>query len=229
MIGSRTNPSNPTANRAQRYRLSHTGSEAVRWTSDGGTVGLGLLPGDAVDSAAFGVSADGSVVVGWGRRFQGEGFQPKLEAFRWTSDTGMVGLGDLTGNLFESFAFDVSGDGSVVVGYGSTYFGTEAFLWTSDGGMKRLWDVLLDQGVNPAANGWSYLEVASGISADGNTIVGWGRHNGNTEAFVAVLGTVPEPSSFVLLALAAPALLRRLQSRRPRCACARCDCFCATN
>jgi probable HAF family extracellular repeat protein len=198
--------------------LSHTGSEAVRWTSDGGTVGLGLLPGDAVDSAAFGVSADGSVVVGWGRRFQGEGFQPKLEAFRWTSDTGMVGLGDLTGNLFESFAFDVSGDGSVVVGYGSTYFGTEAFLWTSDGGMKRLWDVLLDQGVNPAANGWSYLEVASGISADGNTIVGWGRHNGNTEAFVAVIPTiVPEPTAgaIALLSVNSILLLRRRSLWRP--------------
>ena len=100
----------------------------------------------------------------------------------------MVGLGDLPGGLFESFAVDVSGDGSVVVGYGSADFGTEAFLWTSDGGMERLWDVLLAQGVDPAADGWTNLEVASGISADGNTIVGWGTRNGNTEAFVAVIG-----------------------------------------
>jgi probable HAF family extracellular repeat protein len=181
--------------------------QAVRWTSDGGAVGLGVLPGAGVDSAAFGVSADGAVVVGLGR-FQGGGFQPNLEAFRWTSDSGMVGLGDLPGGLFESFAFDVSGDGSVVVGYGDADFGREAFLWTTDGGMERLWDVLLAQGVDPAADGWATLEVASGISADGNTIVGWGMRNGNTEAFVAFVTNVPEPSNLALIAIA-PALLRR--------------------
>jgi hypothetical protein len=63
--------------------------------------------------------------------------------------------------------------------------------------MNRLWDVLLVQGVDPAANGWTKLEAASGISADGNMIVGWGTRNGNTEAFVAV---VPEPSAVAILA-----------------------------
>ncbi|MBA3483694.1 MAG: PEP-CTERM sorting domain-containing protein [Pirellulales bacterium] len=185
--------------------------QAVRWTSDGGAVGLGVLPDGGVDSAAFGVSADGSVVVGWGRSQSG-GFRLNLEAFRWTSDSGMIGLGDLPGGLFESFAYDVSGDGSIVVGYGSSASGTEAFLWTSDGGMKRLWEVLLAQGIDPAADGWTNLTNAEGISADGNTIVGFGTRNGNTEAFVAVIPTiVPEPAAgaLALLGVNGILLLRR--------------------
>lgn len=49
------------------------------------------------------------------------------EAFRWTSDGGMVGLGDLPGGRFDSFAIGVSADGSVIVGGGNIADGTEAF------------------------------------------------------------------------------------------------------
>ena len=174
---------------------SHLGPEAPAGRATAARWHWVCCPAALASSAAFGVSADGSVVVGYGRVRRRGPSSPNFEAFRWTSDSGMVGLGDLPGGLFESYAFDVSGDGSVVVGYGSADFGTEAFLWTSDGGMKRLWDVLLVQGVDPAADGWTKLEVASGISADGNTIVGWGTRNGYTEAFVAVIGVVPEPAA----------------------------------
>ena len=73
-------------------------------------VGLGDLPGGDFSSGAYGVSGDGSVIVGYGSSASG------LEAFRWTSDGGMVGLRRLMpgGADFESYAFhDVSGDGSV--------------------------------------------------------------------------------------------------------------------
>jgi uncharacterized membrane protein len=62
------------------------------------------------------------------------------------------------------------------------------------------------------------LTVASGSSADGNTIVGWSTRNGNPEAFVAV---VPEPSGLALLTLAVPVLLRQRRRRRsiPRLVC----------
>jgi hypothetical protein len=103
----------------------------------------------------------------------------------------LIALGDLPGGSFNSVANAVSGDGSTVVGFGSfasaTQAGTQAFLWTAGGGMRSLWDVLLTQGVNPAASGWSELTEATGISLDGNTIVGSGRRNGNTEAFIARL------------------------------------------
>ena len=64
--------------------------------------------------------------------------------------------------------------------------------------MEPLWDVLLANGVDPAADGWTQLIRASGVSANGNTIVGYGIRNGNIEAFVAV---VPEPASSACSAL----------------------------
>jgi len=75
-------------------------------------MGLGDLPGGEFFSMAFGVSADGSTVVGRGKSPSG------IEAFRWTADDAMVGLGDLPGGDFLSEANAVSADGSVVVGAG---------------------------------------------------------------------------------------------------------------
>ena len=67
-------------------------------------LGLGDLPGGSANSMAFGVSADGTAVVGCGNSAAG------VEAFRWTRVCGMEGLG------FPR-AFATSADGSVVVGY----------------------------------------------------------------------------------------------------------------
>ncbi len=54
-------------------------------------------------------------------------------------------------------------------------------------------------GVDPAADGWTKLSSAYGVSADGNTIVGYGIRNNNNEAFVAVIPTiVPEPAAGAL-------------------------------
>jgi uncharacterized membrane protein len=142
----------------------------------------------------------GDVVVGQGTSASGN------EAFRWTSGGGMTGLGDLPGGSFFSSASNISTDGSVVVGQGSSYSGDEAFRWTSAGGMERLWDVLLAQGVDPAASGWTSLVEARGVSLDGGAIAGYGTRYGNTEGFLAV---VPEPASLGLLASAAMLLSRR--------------------
>ncbi len=48
------------------------------------------LPGRPISSRGYGLSADGSVVVGERRAFG------LTEAFRWTAETGMVGLGSLS-------------------------------------------------------------------------------------------------------------------------------------
>jgi probable HAF family extracellular repeat protein len=158
-------------------------------------------------SAANAASADGSVVVGYSNsNLVG------TEAFRWTAGGGMVGLGLLPGG-HQSVATGVSADGSVVVGWDSTAAGSyEAFRWKAGTGMQRLWDVLLAQGVDPAAEGWTALGFANAISADGNTIVGYGVRNGHAEAFVAA---VPEPGGLAVIALAALALCRRRQTRFP--------------
>lgn len=135
--------------------------EAFRWTSGGGMVGLGYLPGGELphgpSSRAFGVSADGSVIVGYSTSASG------MQAFRWTSGGGMVGLGDLPGGDFGSHAQAVSPDGSVVVGVGTSASGREAFRWTEADGMVNI-------GALPGGG----TTVAINISADGSVIVGQG-------------------------------------------------------
>ena len=49
-----------------------------------------------------------------------------------------MGLGDLPGGGFSSFAYDVSADGSIVVGQGLSASGAEAFRWTMADGMIGL-------------------------------------------------------------------------------------------
>jgi probable HAF family extracellular repeat protein len=171
-------------------------------------VGLGYLPG--VNgffgfSEANGVSADGSVVVGYSNG--GNGFNGNLiEAFRWTQAGGMVGLGVLSGGI-ASYANGVSADGSVVVGYSATdpFTGAEAFIWNSAQGMRSLQQVLTnDYGLD--LTGWS-LNRANAISADGLTVVGFGTNpSGVSEGWLARLNpqnnpSVPEPSSILGLGL----------------------------
>jgi probable HAF family extracellular repeat protein len=124
---------------------------------------LGDLPGDLFLSRAAGVSADGSVVVGASVSVSASGFQA-FEAFRWTSASGMVGLGFLPG-FPGSFATAASADGSVVVGGNLGPSMEQAFRWTQTTGMVGL-------GFLPG-----YAESrAFGVSADGSVVVG----NSNT-------------------------------------------------
>jgi probable HAF family extracellular repeat protein len=118
--------------------------------------GLGYLLGGGESSSADGISADGSVVVGYSDSASGN------QAFRWTNDGGMVGLGDLPGGNFGSGATGVSADGSVVVGSGASVSGTEAFRWTIVGGMVGLGDL----------PGGYFRSYATGVSADGSVVVG---------------------------------------------------------
>jgi uncharacterized membrane protein len=92
----------------------------------------------------------------------------------------LTALGDLPGGSVGSNANGVSGDGSVVVGFGNIASGDEAFIWTAGGGKQRLWDVLLANGIDPAASGWTSLISATGVSADGTAIADYGTRNGNT-------------------------------------------------
>jgi probable HAF family extracellular repeat protein len=111
-----------------------------------------LLPG-ALSSSAYGVSSDGTVVVGSSHFFS-------QEAFRWTQAGGMVGLGTLNGGS-NSIATGVSADGAVVVGIADNGAWDRAFRWTQAGGMVSLGTI----------NGGRSSE-ARGVSADGAVVVG---------------------------------------------------------
>jgi probable HAF family extracellular repeat protein len=119
---------------------------------------LGTLPGGTW-SDAWGVSADGSVVVGWAQNAAGN-----RRAFRWTASGGMQDLGTLGGS--DSDARGVSADGTVVVGATLNGAGQwRAFRWTASGGMQ-------DLGTLGGSDSW-----ANGVSADGRVVVGVARDN----------------------------------------------------
>ena len=152
------------------------GREAFRWTEGTGMVGLGELPGGHVGSTAHGVSADGSVIVGTsGSVFSGTVLDD--EAFRWTSGTGMTGLGDLEGGDPFSEGADVSADGSIVVGLSESALGIEAYRWTSQGGMTGLGDL-------PGG-----LFGSGAVTSDGSVIVGTSGSASGPEAYRWTAGT----------------------------------------
>jgi hypothetical protein len=62
----------------------------------------------------------------------------------------------------------------------------EAFVWIERRGIFSLRQFLIDAEID--MNGWT-LEVATAVSADGRSVVGYGPHNGNYEAWVAFLGS----------------------------------------
>jgi probable HAF family extracellular repeat protein len=134
---------------------------------------LGTLGG--LESQAFRVSADGSVVVG--RSTNGSNSR---HAFRWTAAGGMKDLGTLGG--VGSEAFDVSADGSVAVGDAQDASGqSRAFRWMTPGGMQNL-----STSYAGAIGSGSYLLFANAISADGHHIVGYGynRKKSRYEGYV---------------------------------------------
>ncbi len=166
---------------------SGSGTEAFRWTNDGGMVGLGDLPGGYFNSWATAVSSDGSIVIGTSSSTASfASYENATEAFRWTSVGGMVGLGDLPGGDFHSSANAISSDGSIVAGQSISALGYEAFIWDNVNGMQNLKDMLIDKcGLD--LTGWQ-LWSATGISADGLTIIGWGYNpSGDQEAWRATI------------------------------------------
>lgn len=177
--------------------------EAFYWSPEAGFVTLGQLnPSDAyLDSFAYGVSHDGSVIVGYAYSTN-----HRREAFRWTAAGGMQGLGFLPGGGGTSYAFDCSEDGSVVVGRSSSASGNDVFVWDATYGMRSLTDILTSSGVN--LTGWQF-NAATGVyvSADGTRITAMGINpSGQAEAWLAV---IPEPATLSLLMTALPFLGRR--------------------
>lgn len=153
------------------------GVRAFRWTS-AGMVALPDLDGGEIRATANAISQNGSVIVGFGTSTEGQ------QACAWKNNAP-VGLGDLPGGTFESSALAASSDGSVIVGFGTTAVGQAAFVWDNIQGMRDLQSVLVS--LSAPVSGWS-LTQATGVSADGTVIVGYGTNpDGRTEAWLARL------------------------------------------
>jgi len=90
-----------------------------------------------------------------------------------SSQSSFQGVGDLPGGVFQSHAWDVSGDGTIVVGRSvSTDNHTLAFRWVDTLGIMALDPTIEDTGIHA-------FNEASAISFDGTTIVGSTLLGGN--------------------------------------------------
>jgi probable HAF family extracellular repeat protein len=127
-----------------------------RWTSGGGFQNLGYLRPSSSYAQALGVSRDGNVVVGFSA-FSSTG--GPAEAFRWTPTGGMQALAPEVNPPFtETVASAVSGNGAVIVGYGSGP--AHPWRWSEGTGM-------VDLGLAPGA-----LDgVVKGSNYDGTVLL----------------------------------------------------------
>ncbi len=143
-------------------------------TGDGTMVFLEGFAGGSAHSGANGVTADGTVVVGYGTPASGQ-----QQASRWNADGTIESLGNLASNPFLwSVAGDVSSDGEVVVGTG--YRGAafnnnmEAYIWTQATGMVGLGTDLPEGHYDDTS--------ALAVSADGSIVVGYASSTASTTA-----------------------------------------------
>lgn len=167
---------------------------AFRWNYMSEPEVLPALSGGLATTQAFGVSADGAVIVGSSTTTSG------LQAFRWTRDDGIEALGYFEGEPEWSHAFGVSPDGSVIVGVAKrSRFPSdigEPFIWTRKYGLRPLIQVLTNEyGLD--LSGWrleSACAVTTGVDGGGPTvIVGNGQHTvggiERSEVWYAVIGS----------------------------------------
>lgn len=143
-------------------------SGAFRWEA-GVMEALPDLPGGEERGGAYAVSSNGSIVAGWGI-----GPGDTLQAVRWV-DGVVEGLGFPPGGT-STFAYDMSADGSVIVGpvHVTNPNGTEAFIWREGVGMDYV----------PDLPGGSPYREAFAVSGDGQVVVGIADGANGIEVFI---------------------------------------------
>ncbi len=161
--------------------------------------------GGAPRSEAYGISSDGSTVVGFSKA------EGSFRGFRWTAAGGMISIGALDSLNPYSDALAISGDGSTIVGESRFGDSMVAHRWTASGGIQAFGFPLggtSSSTMAVSANGqfiagytdsgsarqgfrWSastgiqvissppFLTQPNGISADGSIIVGTNFASGN--------------------------------------------------
>lgn len=138
---------------------------------------LDELPNQIGQSAAFDVSENGTVAVGYCETDQGP------EAVMWMADGSVRRLGKLEGDTLLSKATIVSEDGRTVIGSMKDSKWEGIFTWTQQSGMTKL-------------DGVTGIPVAGNSHAD--IVVGFTRSDSGVEAFrwsefdgVRMLGDLP--------------------------------------
>lgn len=136
---------------------------ACIWLDDATQIFPAATPGnpDGIGECTN-VNSDGSVVCG----------STNNQAFRWTASGGLELLPNVPGFGGQYFANGISEDGSVVVGVRLQFPTAEAVIWTPTTGAVRLYDFLVANGVTGITT--STMSNATGVSADGTRICGWG-------------------------------------------------------
>jgi probable HAF family extracellular repeat protein len=164
-------------------------NRAILWTPNAGVEALTDIDGPLNTLKAAAVSADGRVIVGPASNPIGP-----FQAYRWTRTDGAVTLGAFSGD--DDQRWGVSADSKVIAGMASDPDGLNfAFRWTADSGVVALPSL-------PDA-----IETgASGISADGQVIVGQNHFDDNSRratlwhrGTVVSLGTLPGDFTSVAL------------------------------
>jgi len=142
---------------------------AAKWVN--GVIELILTPSGELNGEAMAVSADGNAIVGGG-------YKQRDDAWIWRPATGVERISKGRGKSL--ILLDVSDNGRTAVGFtreGAHDRQQRAFLWKHGKGAALLAKYLADSGV-VVPEGWD-LKVASLISADGNTVYGWGFNPDN--------------------------------------------------
>jgi probable HAF family extracellular repeat protein len=138
---------------------TNTGGEsgrAFRWTELDGMQDLGALSDTHTSYHAFGVSADGEVVVGTAFDPFGIG-----TAFIWTATDGMAPL-EMPPNAIETRATAISANGETVSGWCEYASGIHhAVVWKAEGNAHDLGSLGHDR------------SEAHSVSATGAVVVGW--------------------------------------------------------
>ncbi|MCS6919547.1 MAG: hypothetical protein NZM28_07235 [Fimbriimonadales bacterium] len=145
-----------------RVVVGQVGYYAVRW-ENGELYELGGL--GTPFGSAHGVSADGTVIVGYAN----VAFVYSPYAFRWTPETGMQRLDPSYPHLTAALA--VSSDGNAAAGWVEIYGNPDPFRWTRAAGTEALFAP------------WAFRGAAFAISDDGNVVVGWAANSQYRRAF----------------------------------------------